>query len=131
MNYGVSIIFRAIPLAMTAVCVGFGLYIWTAAATPGNFVAGRVVTFLGVICLCLFCTAATIIRQLIGHYTMLDRVVCPTIGYVAAAGTVVYGVDLLVGAPSLGLKSEVRGRSRGLRTGIDQRVRRDGRDGLH
>jgi hypothetical protein len=43
-----------------------------------------VVTFLGVICLCLFCTAATIIRQLIGRYTTLDRVVYPTIGYLAA-----------------------------------------------
>ena len=103
MNYGVSVIFRAIPLAMAAVCVGFGLYVWTAASTPGNFVAGRVVTFLGVICLCLFCTAATIIRQLIGHYTTLDRIAYPTIGYLAAAGTVVYGVDLFVGAPSSGL----------------------------
>ena len=121
MNYGVSVIFRAIPLAMAAVCVGFGLYVWTAASTPGNFVAGRVVTFLGVICLCLFCTAATIIRQLIGHYTTLDRIAYPTIGYLAAAGTVVYGVDLFVGAPEQWPESAVRGRSRGFRTGIDQR----------
>jgi hypothetical protein len=63
-----------------AVCFGFGLDVWTAGRASGNFVAGRVVTFLGVICLCLFCTAATIIRQLIGHYTTLDRVVHPAIG---------------------------------------------------
>ena len=86
MNYGVSVIFRAIPLAMMAVCLGFGLYVWTAGEEAGNFVAGRVVTFLGVICLCLFCTAATIIRQLIGRYTALNRVIWPTIGYVAAGG---------------------------------------------
>ncbi|WP_413752195.1 DUF2776 domain-containing protein [Streptomyces sp. R-74717] len=103
MNYVVSVIFRAIPLAMTAVCVGFGLYVWTAGGASGNFVAGRVVTFLGVICLCLFCTAATIIRQLIGRYDTLDRVVFPTIGYVAAAGTAAYGAYLFVGAPSTGL----------------------------
>ena len=107
MNYAVSVIFRAIPLAMMAVCVGFGLYVWTAAGdASGNFVAGRVVTFLGAICLCLFCTAATIIRQLIGRYTTLDRVVYPTIGYVAAAGTAAYGAYLFVGAPSSGLNEE-------------------------
>ena len=106
MNYVVSVIFRAIPLAMMAVCVGFGLDVWTAGDTSGNFVAGRVVTFLGVICFCLFCTAATIIRQLIGHYTTLDRVVYPTIGYLAAAGTAAYGAYLFVGAPSTGLNEE-------------------------
>ena len=103
MNYGVSVIFRAIPLAMMAVCFGFGLYVWTAGDEAGNFVAGRVVTFLGVICLCLFCTAATIIRQLIGRYTALDRVIWPTIGYLAATGTAAYGAYLFVGASSSGL----------------------------
>ena len=100
MNYVESVIFRAIPLAMMAVCLGFGLYVWTAGATSGNFVAGRVVTFLGAICLCLFCTAATIIRQLIGRYTTLDRVLYPTIGYVAAAGTAAYGASLFLAGSS-------------------------------
>ena len=63
MNYAVSVIFRAIPIAMMAVCIGFGLYVWTAAETSGNFVAGRVVTFLGAICLCLFCAGATSISS--------------------------------------------------------------------
>lgn len=103
MNYVVSVIFRAIPLAMMGVCVGFGVYVWTAAATPENFTAGHVVTFLGAICLCLFCTAATIIRQLIGRYTTLDRFLYPTIGYLAAAGTAAYGAYLFIGAPSSGL----------------------------
>ena len=103
MNYAVSVIHRAIPFAMMGVCVGFGVDVWTAAGTSGNFVAGRVVTFLGAICLCIFCAAATIIRQSIGRYTALDRVVYPTIGYLAAAGTAAYGAYLFVGAPSSGL----------------------------
>ena len=103
MNYVVSVIFRAIPLAMMAVCVAFGVHVWTAPdGTAGNFVAGRVVTFLGAICLCLFCTAATIIRQLIGCYGTLDRVIYPTIGYLAAARTAAYGGYLFVGASSIG-----------------------------
>ena len=106
MNYTVSVIFRAIPLAMMGICIGFGIDVWTAGDASGNFVAGRVVTFLGVICLCLFCTAATIIRQLIGRYTALDRVVYPTIGYLAAAGTAAYGAYLFVGAPNTGLNQE-------------------------
>jgi Protein of unknown function (DUF2776) len=105
-NHAVSVIFRAIPLAMMAVCVGFGPYVINSGDASGNFVAGRVVTGLGVICLCLFCTAATIIRQLIGRYTTLDRVVYPTIGYLAAAGTAAYGAYLFVGASSTGLNEE-------------------------
>ena len=73
-NYWVSVLFRAIPLMMMALCLGFGIYVWTAADDPANFVAGRVVTFLGAICLCLFCTAATIIRQLIGRFNETDRI---------------------------------------------------------
>jgi hypothetical protein len=106
MNYAMSLVFRAIPLAMMSICVGFGLDVWTAAEASGNFVAGRVVTFLGAICLCLFCTAATIIRQLIGRYTALDRIIYPVIGYAAAIGTAAYGVILFAGAPSAGLNGE-------------------------
>lgn len=101
-----SVVFRAIPLAMMGVCVGLGLYVWTAGDAAGNFVAGRVVTFLGAICLCLFCTAATIIRQLIGCYTALDRVVYPAIGYAAATGTAAYGASVFAGAPSAGLNPQ-------------------------
>ena len=106
-NYPVSVVIRAIPLAMMAVCVGFGVYVWTATGgTPGNFVAGRVVTFLGAICLCLFCAGATINLQLIDRYTSLDRFLYPTIAYLAAAGTAAYGAYLFVGAPSTGLNQE-------------------------
>lgn len=101
MSYAESVVFRAIPLVMMSVCIGFGLYVWNAGETSGNFVAGRVVTFLGAICLCLFCTAATIIRQLIHRFTALDRVVYPTLGYLVAAGTAAYGISLFAGASSV------------------------------
>ncbi|WP_193605646.1 DUF2776 family protein [Nocardioides dongkuii] len=106
MNYWVSVIFRAIPLAMMGVCVGFGVYVWNAGDAPGNVVAGRVVTFLGAICLCLFCTAATIIRQLIGRFNAVDRVLYPALGYLAATGTAVYGVSVFAGASGSGQDPE-------------------------
>ncbi len=106
MNPVVSVILRAIPLAMMAVCVAFGVYVWTAAGASGNFVAGRVVTFLGAICLCLFCVGAIINLQLIGRYTTLDRVLYPTVAYLTAVGTAVYGATLFIGAPSTGLNQE-------------------------
>ncbi|NME79767.1 DUF2776 domain-containing protein [Rhodococcus sp. 105337] len=102
MNYWVSVLFRAIPLMMMALCLGFGIYVWTAADDPANFVAGRVVTFLGAICLCLFCTAATIIRQLIGRFNETDRILYPVLGYAAAIGTAAYGISLFLGASSAG-----------------------------
>ncbi|MCD4526758.1 DUF2776 family protein [Nocardioides sp. cx-173] len=106
MNYWVSVIFRAIPLAMMGVCVGFGVYVWNAGDAPGNFVAGRVVTFLGAICLCLFCTAATIIRQLIGRFNAVDRVLYPALGYLSAIGTVAYGITVFAGASGEGANPE-------------------------
>ncbi|WP_104105446.1 DUF2776 family protein [Nocardioides sp. 616] len=106
MNYWVSVIFRAIPLAMMGVCVGFGVYVWNAGDAPGNFVAGRVVTFLGAICLCLFCTAATIIRQLIGRFNAVDRVLYPALGYLAAVGTAAYGSYVFAGASGSGQNPE-------------------------
>ena len=105
-NYWISVIFRAIPLAMMGVCIGLGLYVWNAADQPGNYVAGRVVTFLGAICLCLFCTAATIIRQLIGRFNGFDRIFYPALGYAAAAGTVIYGFTVFNGVSGSGLSPE-------------------------
>ncbi|MBD0860463.1 DUF2776 family protein [Gordonia sp. zg691] len=98
MNYWVSVVFRAIPLAMMAVCIGFGAYIWTAGDSAGNFVAGHVVVFLGAICVCLFCTAATIIRQLIGRFNTLDKFLYPALGFITAAGTAAYGIIIFAGA---------------------------------
>ena len=109
MNYWMSVVFRAIPLAMMGVCIGYGVYIWMDGDAPGNFVAGRVVTFLGAICLCLFCTAATIIRQLIGRFNTVDKIFYPTLGFAAAIGTAVYGIVIFAGADSVPAKEYVAG----------------------
>lgn len=56
-----------------------------------KFVAGPVVFSLGMICIALFATAATIIRQIIHTYNPIVRYALPVIGYLAAVLTVIYG----------------------------------------
>ena len=78
MNYWISVLFRIIPLAMGAICLGY-------AGTSGygqrrhTYVAGHVVLFLSIICVALFTTAATIIRQLIHTYSTAFKVALPLI----------------------------------------------------
>ncbi|HEX5314391.1 MAG TPA: DUF2776 family protein [Gammaproteobacteria bacterium] len=97
MNYTISVLFRAIPAAMAALCVGYGLYCWTASAGSDYFVAGHVVTFLGAICLALFATAATIIRQLVQWYNRFYRWTLPIFAYLVAAATIAFGLRMRVG----------------------------------
>lgn len=77
MNYEISVLFRAIPVLMGAVSAGLGGYVLGHASGPSARVAGLVLIFLAAICLCLFATAATIIRQLIGRYTERSRTPTP------------------------------------------------------
>ena len=63
MNYGISILFRAIPLLMALFCFGYGAFVLDMGTDVNRFVAGPVVFSLGMICIALFATAATIIRQ--------------------------------------------------------------------
>ena len=80
MNYGISILFRAIPLLMALFCFGYGAFVIDAGTDMNRFVAGPVVFSLGMICIALFATAGTIIRQacpahpwLSGSRAMLHR----------------------------------------------------------
>ena len=66
MNYGISVLFRAIPLLMALFCFGYGLFVSLYGSNPDREVAGPVVFSLGMICIALYATAATIIRQIIG-----------------------------------------------------------------
>ncbi|MFD7069666.1 DUF2776 family protein [Streptomyces sp. NPDC059913] len=99
MNYKVSVLFRAIPLLMGAVSAALGGYVLAHASGPAAHVAGPVLIFLAAICLCLFATAATIIRQLIGRYTTLDRFLYPVFGFAVSGVTVGYGLSLLTERP--------------------------------
>ena len=95
MNYGISILFRGIPLAMAAFCFAYGLYIVSAGDDPNRLTAGPVVFFLGSICMALYCTAATIIRQIIGTFNETAKYLFPVIGYAFATMTLVCGVLIL------------------------------------
>ena len=76
MNYGISILFRAIPLVMALFCFGYGAFIYGYGDAGGRVVAGPVVFSLGMICIALFCTAATIIRQIIHLITEPQNMDC-------------------------------------------------------
>lgn len=95
MNHGISILFRAIPLAMAAFCFAYGAYVFAAGDDPSRLTAGPVVFFLGAICLALYCTAATIIRQIIGTYTKAAKYFFPILAYLCAAATFVCGLCLI------------------------------------
>ncbi len=95
MNYGISILFRAIPLLMAVFCFGYGWFIFDIGDAPGREVAGPVVFSLGMICIALFATAATIIRQIIHTYNTIVKYALPIIGYLAALAAVIGGLDLI------------------------------------
>ncbi|MCM1151722.1 MAG: DUF2776 domain-containing protein [Alistipes sp.] len=95
MNHGISVLFRAIPLAMAAFCFAYGAYVYAAGDDPSRLTAGPVVFFLGSVCMALYCTAATIIRQILGTYTEAAKYVFPAIGYSFALATLICGVFIL------------------------------------
>ena len=77
MNYSISVLFRLIPLAMGAICLGLGLYVLDGPPDANHFVAGHVLVSLAAICFALFTTAATIIRQLTKTYNTFWLVMLP------------------------------------------------------
>ena len=49
MNYGISVLFRAIPLLMALFCFGYGFFVFNYGVDSSRFVAGPVVFSLGFI----------------------------------------------------------------------------------
>ena len=94
MDHAVSVIFRAIPLAMGAVCLAFGLYVLAGPHDANHFIAGHVNIGLTAICYALFTTAATIIRQLINRYGRVWEIILPLSGYVVATAAIIWGIVL-------------------------------------
>ena len=84
MNHGISILFRVIPVVMAFICFFLGGFIFLYGDDGARQVAGPVVFFLGAICLALFATAATIIRQLIHKFHTVLKYIIPGFGYVVA-----------------------------------------------
>jgi hypothetical protein len=95
MNPSISVLFRAIPLAMGAVCLAFGLYVLSGGDDANHFVAGHVNVALTAICIALFTTAATIIRQLVHRYGRLWAVALPVLGYAVALATMIWGITII------------------------------------
>lgn len=95
MNYGISVLFRAIPLLMALFCFGYGWFVYEYGTDPSRFVAGPVVFSLGMICVALFSTAATIIRQIINTFGEISRYALPALGYLSAILTVVAGIWIM------------------------------------
>lgn len=100
MNYGISILFRAIPLVMALFCFGFGTFILCSGDDPQRIVAGQVVFSLGMICIALYATAATIIRQIIHTYGKVAKYALPFLGYSAAVVTLISGIRLFTASGS-------------------------------
>lgn len=96
MNYGISILFRAIPLVMALFCFGYGIFVFHYGQDSGRLIAGPVVFSLGLICIALFATAATIIRQIIHTYNDFVRYALPLAGYTSAAIALGVGMFLIV-----------------------------------
>ena len=95
MNYWISILFRAIPLAMGAACLGLGLYVLSGGSDAGHFVAGHVLVALTAICIALFTTAAVIIRQLTGTFSERWKIFLPLLGYSVALATILWGLTVI------------------------------------
>lgn len=92
MNHGISILFRAIPVVMAFICFFLGGFIFLYGDDGAREVAGPVVFFLGAICLALYATAATIIRQLIHKFHIALKYIIPAFGYAVAFVTVALGI---------------------------------------
>jgi hypothetical protein len=96
MKLTISIIFRTIPLLMAAVCLSYGLYVYTSGSSSDYFTAGNVVICLAAICYALFAAGATISRQQKGTYGPLWEWLLLVSCYGVAAATISYGLYLFV-----------------------------------
>lgn len=96
MNHGISVLFRAIPVAMAFICFFLGGFIYLYGDDGSRQVAGPVVFFLGAICLALYATAVVIIRQLIKKFHPFLRYLVPAFGYIVAAITIAAGITIFL-----------------------------------
>lgn len=95
MNYGISVLFRLIPLLTGLFCFFYGGCIYLGSFDEPARVAGPVVFFLGAVCLALCCIAATVVRQTASADNWRTRYLFPALGYAAAVATFIVGLVLI------------------------------------
>lgn len=95
MNIYLSIFYRIIPLVMAFICIITGFLTLNNSDNPEKFLAGIVLISLAGICLALFCTAATIIRQIINKYSTFFKIFLPILGYASASLICILGVYII------------------------------------
>ena len=91
MNKHVSIIYRIIPLLMGCFTFSFGV-ITLQIHSNGALLSARVLIALTAICIALYTTAATIIRQLIHTYNKFFKYFLPILGYSTSLITILFGL---------------------------------------
>ena len=111
MNYGISVLFRTIPLLMALFCFGYGAFVLDMGTDPAKNVAGPVVMSLGMICIALFATAATIIRQIIHTYNTVVLYALPVLGYLTALLTFICGWEYISAVSYTHLRAHETGRN--------------------
>ncbi|MEJ2896712.1 DUF2776 domain-containing protein [Bordetella avium] len=94
MNYGISVLFRLIPLVMGVICLCLGLLVLRDSTNPGGYTAGHVLISLTAICYALFTTASVIILQLLGNFNRSWLFLLPFSGYALAALTMGWGLSI-------------------------------------
>lgn len=94
MNRYMSVFFRGVPLLMGSICLFYGIYVINLGEKLGFgfIVAGHVLIFLSSICIALFSTAATIIRQLINTYNKFYKFALPILGYLSGIVSIFIGI---------------------------------------
>ena len=111
MNYGISILFRAIPLLMALFCFGYGAFVLDMGTDTNRFVAGPVVFSLGMICIALFATAGTIIGYLAAVVCFIGGMTYINDGSTVAhfvAGHVICGVAFITACVATTATSSTR-----------------------
>lgn len=95
MNFGISVLFRLIPIIMGLICLFLGLNVLSLANGIDTFISGHVLISLTAICYALFTTATVIIQQLIGSFNRFWMFFWPITGYIGALVTIIWGATLL------------------------------------
>lgn len=103
MNYGISVLFRLIPLLTGLFCFFYGGCIYFDSSGESARVAGPAVFFLGSVCLALCCIAATVVRQTApADNHRRTRYLFPALGYAVAVATFIVGLVLISQRESAG-----------------------------